>query len=55
MGPHKLILESFFPQTRKPISIKIDENYLCIKGIQVCLEKGTDTHQRGDNNIKMQI
>jgi hypothetical protein len=50
MGTHKLILEYFPPKTRRPISIKNDANYPCIKGKQVYLDKGTETHQREDNN-----
>jgi hypothetical protein len=46
---HKLVLEKvFFSKTSRPISIKLDANYPCMKGIQVCLDKGTDTHQRED-------
>jgi hypothetical protein len=47
---HKFILEKiFFAKTSWPISIKLDVNYPCMKRIQVCLNKGTDPHQRGDN------
>jgi hypothetical protein len=45
-----LYWNNVFQKTRRPISIKIDANYPCIKGIQVCLEKGTGTHQRGDKS-----
>jgi hypothetical protein len=55
MGPHKLTLEYFFSKIRGPISIKIDANYPCIKGIQVCLDKGTDPHQMGDDNKNSNI
>jgi hypothetical protein len=44
-----------FPKTRWLISIKIDANYPCIKGIQVCLDKGTDPYQRGDDNKNANI
>jgi hypothetical protein len=50
-----LYWNNFFPKTKRPISIKIHANYPCIKGIQVCLEKGTDTHQKGDNNKNANI
>jgi hypothetical protein len=40
-------LEIFF-RTSKPISIKLDANHPCIKGIQVYTNKGPDTFQRGD-------
>jgi hypothetical protein len=40
MGPqigkaffHKLILEKIFSKTSRPITIKLDANYPCLKGI----------------------
>jgi hypothetical protein len=51
---HKPILEKIFSQTSRPISIKLEANYLCMKGIQVCLDKGIDPHQKVDN-YKMQM
>jgi hypothetical protein len=32
----KISLKIFFSRTIKPISIKLDTNHPCIKGIQVC-------------------
>jgi hypothetical protein len=32
-----------------PISIEFDTNYLCIKGIKICINKGPDPLQRGGN------
>jgi hypothetical protein len=49
MGPRELTLEYFVSKTRGQILIKIDANYPFMKGIQVCLDKGTGPHQRGDN------
>jgi hypothetical protein len=37
-------------KTSRPISIKLDANFPCMKVIQVCLDKGKDLHQRGDNH-----
>jgi hypothetical protein len=42
---HKFILKKIFPETSRPISIKLNANFPFIKGIQVCLDKGTDPHQ----------
>jgi hypothetical protein len=45
----------FFSRTSRPNSIKLDTNYLWVKGIQVCSNKGPGSLQRGDNhkNVKM--
>jgi hypothetical protein len=40
----------FFSKTRRPISIKLDSNYPCMKEIQVSSDKKTYPHQRGDNH-----
>jgi hypothetical protein len=50
-----LYWNNFFFKIRRPISIKIDANYPRLKRIQVCLDKGTDTHQRGNNNKNANI
>jgi hypothetical protein len=42
----------FFSKTSRPISIKIDANYPCMKEIQVCLDKGTNPYQMEDNHKK---
>jgi hypothetical protein len=42
----KKSLKIIFSRTRKPISIKLDTNHPCIKGIQVCTNKGTGLLQR---------
>jgi hypothetical protein len=48
---HKTIFEKkIFSKISRPMSIKLDANYLCMKVIQVSLNKGTDPHQRGDNH-----
>jgi hypothetical protein len=47
---YELILDKVFSKTNRAISIKLDANYPCVKTIQVCLNKGTDPHQRGDNH-----
>jgi hypothetical protein len=52
---NKFMLKKIFSKTRRPISITLDVNYPCIKEIQVCLEKGTDPHKRGDNNKNANI
>jgi hypothetical protein len=53
MGPqlgkiflHELVLEKKISKTSRPISIKLYANYFCMKGIQVCLNKGPGPHQR---------
>jgi hypothetical protein len=51
----KFILEKIFSKTSRPISIKLHANYPCMKGIQVCLVKGTVPHQRGDNHKNANI
>jgi hypothetical protein len=40
------------PKTNRPISIKVDADYPCVRPIHVCLNKGTYPHQRGDNHKK---
>jgi hypothetical protein len=47
---HKFILEKIFFRIGRPISIKLD--YPCMKGIQVCLVKGTVPHQRDSSTSK---
>jgi hypothetical protein len=43
----KLVLEKkIFYKTSRPISMKLYANYPCMKGIQVCLDKGSGPHQR---------
>jgi hypothetical protein len=37
------------------ISIKLDANYDCMKGNQICLDNGTNPHQRGANNKNANI
>jgi hypothetical protein len=46
--------KKIFSKTNRPISIKLDANYPCMKAIQVCLDKGTDPH-KGEIITKMQI
>jgi hypothetical protein len=41
--------KKIFSKTSRPVSIKLAVNYPCMKEIQVCLDKGTDLHQREDN------
>jgi hypothetical protein len=45
----------FFSRTSRPKLIKLGTNYLWVKEIQVCSNKGPGSLQRGDNhkNIKM--
>jgi hypothetical protein len=47
--------KSFFFKPTRPISIKLDANYPCMKGIQVYLDKEPGPHQRGDNNKNANI
>jgi hypothetical protein len=42
--------KKIFSKTSRLISVKRDANYPCMKGIRVCLDKGTNHHQRGDNH-----
>jgi hypothetical protein len=44
-----------FSRTSEPKSIKLGTYYPCVKGIQVCSNKGLGPLQRGDNhkNLKM--
>jgi hypothetical protein len=44
-----------FSRTSEPNSIKLGTNYLSVKGIQVCSNKGPGPLQRGNNhkNVKM--
>jgi hypothetical protein len=46
------IFKKIFSRTSKPYSIKLGTNYLWVKGIQVCSNKGPSPLQRGDNNNK---
>jgi hypothetical protein len=39
----------FFSRTSRQISIKLDTNHPCIKGIQVCINKRPGPLQRGNN------
>jgi hypothetical protein len=62
MGPHKgktllhkFILEIIFSRISWPISVKLNANYPCMKGIQVRLDKGRDPHQRGNNHKNSSI
>jgi hypothetical protein len=50
-----MLEKKIFSKTSWPISIKLDANYLCRKGIQVCLDKRTDPHQRGDDQKNANI
>jgi hypothetical protein len=57
MGPHlgkiflhKFVLEKIFSKTSRFISVNLIANYPCMKGIQICLDKETNSHQRGDNH-----
>jgi hypothetical protein len=45
----------FFSRTSMPNSIKLNTNYLFVKEIQVCSNKGPGPLQRGNNhkNVKM--
>jgi hypothetical protein len=51
----KIFLKIFFSTTSKPKLIKLGTDYLWVKGIQVCSNKGPGSVQKGDNhkNIKM--
>jgi hypothetical protein len=33
----------------------LDTNYPCMKGIQICLDKGTNPNQKGDNHKNANI
>jgi hypothetical protein len=53
---HKLVLVGKCTQkTGRPISVKLDANYPCMKGIQVCLNKGPGPHQKIDNKKNANI
>jgi hypothetical protein len=52
---HKFVLGKIFSKTSRFISIKLDANYPCMKRIQVCLDKETNPHQRGDNHKNSNI
>jgi hypothetical protein len=39
-------LEKIFSRTSRPISITLDTNYPCIKGIHVCTNKGPGPSKR---------
>jgi hypothetical protein len=47
--------KKIFSRTSQPISIKLSTNHPCVKGIQICSNKGPGPLQRGDNykNAKM--
>jgi hypothetical protein len=38
--------KKIFSRTSRPILIKLDKNYLCIKGMYVCTKKGPGPLQR---------
>jgi hypothetical protein len=44
----KKSLKIFFSRISRRISIKLDTNHPCIKGIQIHINKGPGHHQRGD-------
>jgi hypothetical protein len=44
-----------FSRTSGPTSIKLGTNYLCIKGIKVCTNKGPGPLKRGDSCKKAKI
>jgi hypothetical protein len=52
---HWKYLKIFFSRASWPNSIKLATHYPCVKGIQVCSNKGPDPLQKGDNykNVKM--
>jgi hypothetical protein len=52
---HRKFLKFFFSRISRLNSIKLGTNYLLVKGIQVCSNKGPDPLQRGDHhkNVKM--
>jgi hypothetical protein len=52
---NKLLLYKKLLQNQQAISVKLDANYPYMKAIQVCLDKGTDPHQRGDNHKNANI
>jgi hypothetical protein len=52
---HKIILEKIFSKTGRPMKIKLDANYPCMKGIQVCLDKRADCNQKGDDHKNANI
>jgi hypothetical protein len=53
---HKRILEKIFlSKTERPISITLYANYPCVREVQVCLNKGTASHQRVDNHKNANI
>jgi hypothetical protein len=52
---HKLMLEKIFSKTIRPILIRLNADYPCMKAIRVCLDKGTNPHQRGDNHKNANI
>jgi hypothetical protein len=45
----------FFFRTIRPKSIKLGTNYLWVKEIQVCSNKGPSPLQRGDNHKNVKI
>jgi hypothetical protein len=48
-------LYKIFSRTSRPNSIKLGTHHPCVKGIQVCSNKGPGALLRGDNykNVKM--
>jgi hypothetical protein len=52
---HWKFLKIFFSRTRRPISIRLDTNYPCVKVNQVSSNKGPGPLQRENNhkNVKM--
>jgi hypothetical protein len=38
-----------------PISMKLNTNYLCVKGIQNCTNQGPGSLEKGDNNKSAKI
>jgi hypothetical protein len=49
------VLEKIFSRTSRPVSIKLDPNYPCMKGIQPCSNKGPDPYQRINNHKNAKI
>jgi hypothetical protein len=45
----------FFSRTSEPNLIKLGANYFCIKGIEVCTNKGSSPLQMGDNHKNAKI
>jgi hypothetical protein len=47
---HRKFFKIFFSRTSRPKSIKLGINYLWVKRIQVCSNKGPGPFERGDNH-----